>query len=45
MWQRLGNYEFEYNHGGYTGWYRCVGGWMAPTIDWPNGRWPVWKGF
>ena len=36
-WQRLGQYEYEYSDGGYTGWYRCVGGRLA------SGEWPQWK--
>ncbi len=35
-WQRQGQYEYEYDAHGYTGWYRCVGGRLA------NGRWPQW---
>lgn len=36
-WQRIGNYEFEYDKNGYTGWYRCVGGMMS------NNHWPQWN--
>lgn len=36
-WQRIGDYEFEYDqNGAYTGWYRCVGGKLA------SGQWPAW---
>jgi len=37
FWQRFGEYEVQYDKGGYTGWYRCVGGRMA------DGRWPMWN--
>lgn len=37
MWQRIGDYEYEYDENGYTGWYRCVGGRLA------TGRWPAWN--
>jgi len=36
-WQRLGQYECEYDECGYTGWCRCVNGRLA------NGRWPQWN--
>jgi hypothetical protein len=35
-WQTHGDYQFEYDENGYTGWYRCVGGRLA------DGRWPQW---
>ena len=35
-WQRIGNYEHEYNSNGYTGRYRCYQGRMA------NGIHPAW---
>ena len=35
-WQRIGQYEYEFDNDGYTGWYRCVGGRMA-------GGWPEWN--
>jgi hypothetical protein len=35
-WQRIGNYEHEYNSNGYTGRYRCYQGRMA------NGIHPSW---
>jgi len=37
IWQTLGDYEYEVGPGGYTGWYRCVGGRLA------NGLWPQWR--
>lgn len=36
-WQTIGQYEFEYDENGYTGWCRCVGGRNA------NGLWPAWN--
>lgn len=30
-------YEFESEYGRWTGWYRCVRGWLA------DGRWPEWN--
>lgn len=33
-WQTLGQYEYEYDENGYTGWYRCVNGRDAA------GKWP-----
>lgn len=36
-WQRIGNYQYQFDSNGYTGWYRCVGGQMA------DGTWPQWK--
>ncbi len=35
-WQRLGDYEHEYNQNGYTGRYRAYQGMMA------NGIHPAW---
>lgn len=37
FWQTIGQYEYQYDSKGYTGWYRCVGGRLA------NGTWPEWK--
>lgn len=31
-WQQIGNYEYEYDKNGYTGWYRCVGGRLVTGI-------------
>ena len=36
-WQTMGQYQYEYDSNGYTGWYRCVGGRMA------DGRWLQWN--
>jgi hypothetical protein len=36
-WHRIGQYEYEYNEKGYTGWCRCVGGRLA------EGTWPKFK--
>jgi len=36
-WQTIGQYQYEYDENGYTGWYRCVGGRLA------DGRWPEWN--
>jgi len=36
-WQTVGNYEYEIDQSGYTGWYRCLGGRLA------DGRWPEWN--
>lgn len=36
-WQTLGNYQYEYDSKGYTGWVRYVGGKMS------DGTWPQWK--
>lgn len=36
-WQSLGEYEYEYDENGYTGWCRCINGWCA------DGHWPQWN--
>lgn len=36
-WQTIGQYQYQFDSTGYTGWYRCVGGKMA------NGIWPQWN--
>ncbi len=36
-WTTMGQYEYEYNEAGYTGWCRCVGGMTA------NAKWPQWN--
>ncbi|TSC65755.1 MAG: hypothetical protein CEO22_370 [Candidatus Berkelbacteria bacterium Gr01-1014_85] len=36
-WQQLGQYEYEYDVRGYTGWYRCTEGCLA------DGDWPEWN--
>ncbi len=38
-WQQLGQYEYEYDESGYTGWCRCIGGMLA------DGRWPQWNSY
>jgi hypothetical protein len=37
LWQRIGQYEYEYDENRYTGWYRCVGGRCR------DGHWPEWN--
>lgn len=37
MWRRIGQYEYEYDEKGYTGWYRRVDGRLA------CGSWPQWN--
>ena len=36
-WQTQGDYQYEYNRHGYTGWCRCVNGRQA------DGHWPEWN--
>ncbi len=37
MWQRKGQYEYEYDENGDTGWVRCVNGLSS------NGHWACWN--
>jgi hypothetical protein len=39
FWQQMGRYEYEVNGMKYTGWVRCVNGWLA------DGRWPNWNSY
>ncbi len=36
-WQTIGNYQYQFNSEGYTGWCRCVGGQKS------DGTWPMWN--